>query len=898
MTPACLSVPASGAEPVEAPPVGWLPNGPPGGTIEYVAPNLLERQAELQTLSVALERAATGHGSTALVLGEAGIGKTSLIRAFLTAIPYPVRLLAGGCEDLLTPRTLGPLRDATRGAQGPLARALAGGTEPDMLLVAVFDELAAPPSPTVLVVEDAHWADGATLDVLRFLGRRMADLPALLVVTYRDDEVDTVHPLRSVLGGLTGANTLRLRLAPLTALAVGRLAGPTDVDAAELFRLTAGNPFYVTEVLASPDADVPPTVIDAVLARVAKLSAPARTVLERLAVVPSGVELDLLRVLQPDPASIAEAERAEVLTLRRDVLAFRHELARRTVAASVPASVRLRLHADVLRALLAQRSPDPFRVLHHAAQAGDDEAVVVYGQLAAREARRAGAHRQAAACYAQVLQRSDRLSAAERAALGEAYAWALSNSNQLQAAVEAAAGAVGQWQRVGADTKLVRALATLSRQQWLTEQTAAARSSAQQALGLAQAQGSRGDQALARLNLGGLLVLIDREEEGLTELTTGLELAEDLGASHVVALCRNYIGSAKLQLGREDGRDDLLDSIELAREIGNHEYVMRGFYNLTEGLWRLGHYDDALHYIEQADAYARDRDFGVYNYMTSARRYRLLARRGQWSEAVAGLHEMLDGQGDPGMIGRETLPSLTRLLVRQGHPDADRFLAETVRHAERADVLEWVVPAGLAVLERAWLAEQPDLAGHWPALLLERTDRPGTALWRAEILRYLGRLGHSVTDFAGCPDEFALGLRGDWAAAAAAWQRAGNPYEQALELAESGSPAETIEAVRLLDGLGAEPAARIVRSRLLALGVARMPRGPSAQRRSNAVGLTARQLEILRLIAKGMSNPEIAQLLVVSTRTIDHHVAAVLATLNVHSRREAAALLGSLDIAE
>ena len=376
----------------------------------------------------------------------------------------------------------------------------------------------------------------------------MGDLPALLVVTYRDDEVDTVHPLRSVLGGLTGGSTLRLRLAPLTAEAVGQLAGPTDVDAAELFRLTAGNPFYVTEVLASPDADVPPTVIDAVLARVAKLSASARAVLERLAVVPSGVELDLLRILQPDPASIAEAERAEVLTLRRDVLAFRHELARRTVTASVPASVRLRLHADVLRALLTQSHPDPFRVLHHAAQAGDDEAVVRYGQLAARDARRAGAHRQAAACYAQVLRRSDRLSAAERAALGEAYAWALSNSNQLQAAVEAAATAVDQWQRVGVDTKLVRALATLSRQQWLTEQTAPARTSAQRALALAQAQGSRADQALARLNLGGLLVLIDREEEGLIELTTGLELAEDLGASHVVALCRNYIGSAKLQL--------------------------------------------------------------------------------------------------------------------------------------------------------------------------------------------------------------------------------------------------------------------------------------------------------------------------------------------------------------
>ena len=125
-------------------------------------------------------------------------------------------------------------------------------------------------------------------------------------------------------------------------------------------------------MLATPDADVPPTVIDAVLARVAKLSAAARAAIERLAVVPSGVELDLLRVLQPDLTPIGEAERAGVLIMRRDVIAFRHELARRTVAASLPASVRVRLHADVLDALLAQRTPDPFRVLHHAVQAGDD----------------------------------------------------------------------------------------------------------------------------------------------------------------------------------------------------------------------------------------------------------------------------------------------------------------------------------------------------------------------------------------------------------------------------------------------------------------------------------------------------------------------------------------------
>ena len=358
--------------------------------------DLLERQKELRTLTSLVERAVSGRGSTALVVGDAGIGKTSLVRELLASLPRDVRVLAAGCEDLLTPRTLGPLRDAVRGREGPLAEALTSGADQDAVFAAVLAELGSG-TPTLLVVDDAHWADGATFDVLRFLGRRIADLPAMLLLTYRDDEVDDGHSLRNLLGGMTGAETVRLRLAPLTVDGVTALAAGAEVDAADLFRLTQGNPFFVTEVLATaPDVLVPPTVVDAVLARVGKLSPEAQSAVKRLAVVPGGVELGLLRMLQPDLAPVGQAEAAGVLTMRGDVLRFRHELARRTVAEHLPTSVRMALHEDVLGALLTDPEPDPFRVLHHAVAAGDDEVVVRYGRLAGRAAARAGAHRQAA----------------------------------------------------------------------------------------------------------------------------------------------------------------------------------------------------------------------------------------------------------------------------------------------------------------------------------------------------------------------------------------------------------------------------------------------------------------------------------------------------------------------
>jgi DNA-binding CsgD family transcriptional regulator/tetratricopeptide (TPR) repeat protein len=858
--------------------------------------HLLERQAELQMLGGAIERAGTGRGSAVLVLGEAGIGKTSLVHAFLSAAAGRARILAGTCEDLLTSRALGPLRDAARSAPGgPLAAALSPLADPDLVFAAVVDEMASPPLPVVLVIEDVHWADGATLDVLRYLGPRVQNLPAVLLVTYRDDALARDHPLRGVLGALGSTAATRLRLVRLTLDAVREMAAPSDVDPDELFRLTAGNPFFVTEVLANPCDIVPPTVVDAVLARVRTLSPSAQAALDRLAVVPSGAELVLLRTLVGDLAPITEAERAGVVEVRGDLVAFRHELARRAVAESLPASVRLELNADVLRALVTGQDCDPFRALHHAVEAGDDAAVITHGEAAAREARRVGAYRQAAACYAQVLARGHRLSTARRAALGEAYSWALSNSNQLYSAAAAAATSAELWQQDGNDRRLVRALVTLARQQWLTERPAAARASAERALELARPLGDSYQNAFATLGLGGLLVIIDREEDGLRYLNEALDIAERDGEASVTALCRNYRGSALLQLGDLSGRDDLLRSRAQATELGNHEFVMRAYYNLIEGLWRLGEYHEALGYIEQAEHYCRDRDFPVYGYMFAARRCRLALMRGRWTEAETGLRELLDGQDDPGMIGRETVPILARVLLRQGSPDAPAWLALANRHAVRADVLEWLVPTGLAHIEHAWLTGDHAQAGPYPELLLERTDRPGTLVQRGELLVYLRRLGYPARPFPGCPEPHASALRGDWQAAAEAWLSEGDPYEHAVELAESGQVESTLRALTVLDGLGARPAAALVRRRLRALGVTRMPRRPQPGTLANPAGLTDRQLEILRLVATGLSNAEIARRLMVSPRTVDHHVSAILQKIGVRTRRDAAAWVTALD---
>jgi DNA-binding CsgD family transcriptional regulator/tetratricopeptide (TPR) repeat protein len=850
---------------------------------------LLEREAELDALDAALVEAAAGSGSVVLLCGEAGIGKTNLVRAFQKAASGRARMLAGACDDLLTPRPLGPLLDLARAAPGgPLAVALAGGDR-DAVLSAVHEELSHPQAPTVLVVEDAHWADEATLDVLRYIGRRVAELPALLLITYRDDEIGPGHPLQRVLGGFSGGSARRIRLRQLSRAAVARLVGGTNATSAALYRLTAGNPFFVSEVLASLDHEVPATVVDAVLARVRRLEEPTQRALEQLAVVPSRVELSLARTLLGDLTVLAEAERLGVLEVRPDAVAFRHELARRAVEGSLPVTVGMRLNERVLSALLAQDDPDLARVVHHAVQAGDDAAVVAHAPEAARRACRAGAQGQGAALYGHALRRRKLLGPPDEAALSEAYAWALYNSERPDEAVRVAEDAVRLREELGDDAALGQAVANLAIWQWSSMQPAAAYASVQRAMPLLERDGDSAPHMSALIYLGVVLVHLDREELGLAPLQEALAMAERIGSGGLVPLGLMYRGRARLQLGDRAGLTELLRGIELAREVGDHGSVMIGYVTVVAMLWRLGRHEEMVRYLDEGAEYGRDHDYPTHDRGREVYRYRLLALRGEWDAAEQGLRDVLGDADDPGLLGRYALPTLARLAVRRGRDDAADALAAARANAERGASLPALLATTAAELEHAWLTDHPEPVRTVAMELLPRCEQPGRDHERGELLRYLRRLGEPVEPFAGCPPQFAAGLRGDWRAAAAAWELIGDPYERALELADSGEVEPTLEALAVLDGLEARPAAARTRRRLRDMGVTAVPRGPQTATRNNPAQLTTRQVQILGLLAEGRTNAEIAARLVVSVRTVDHHVSAVLQKLGVATRKEAAA---------
>ena len=274
------------------------PQGHPAGGALVDAQVLLERTDQLSALAVALDAVTAARaGAVIFVGGEAGAGKTVLLRAFCDQRRDSARILWGACDGLLTPGPLGPLFDVSEVTGGELEELVSREARPHEVTGALIRELAGT-RPTVLVLEDLHWADEATLDVLRLLARKVEGVPTLVLASYRDDELDRAHPLTLVLGELATTRAVtRLAIPPLSQQAVGELAAPHEIDAGELHRQTNGNAFYVTEVLAAGTGEIPHTVRDAVLARLARLSAPARRLLEAIAIATPQAEVWLLEAL-------------------------------------------------------------------------------------------------------------------------------------------------------------------------------------------------------------------------------------------------------------------------------------------------------------------------------------------------------------------------------------------------------------------------------------------------------------------------------------------------------------------------------------------------------------------------------------------------------------------------
>jgi DNA-binding CsgD family transcriptional regulator/tetratricopeptide (TPR) repeat protein len=846
---------------------------------------LLERDAFLHALTARLNLATAGRGGVIAVGGEAGIGKTALLEAFAAEHDDDARILWSGCEPLTTPRALGPLHDLARLVRGELARALQDSEPRNVLFAAALDELTRD-TPAVLIVEDAHWADDATLDFLKFLGRRIARLPLLAIVSFRDDETSARHPFRLMLGDIPSGTLERMRLERLSRKSVAKLGGAAALDGRELYDVTGGNPFFVAEIVSQGRSGVPESIRDAVHARAARLSAAGRELLELVSVVPARAERWLLGDESEFTAALDECIGLGSLMATREAVFFRHELARMAIEESLPRSRAAALHEQVLRRLETRRdSVEPARLAHHAALSGDEEAALTHLLAAGARASALGAHRQAAAHYQAAVDRKHLLEPDALAELLERlfyefqlFGWTEQARDTLAAALEI--------RRNSADRLAEgRDLRWMARITWLLSGMSAARAWLDEAIDVLQKLPDGPDLAMAWSSRSQLAMLADDYDEALRWGDRALALADRLDDAEVRAHALTNIACARFFSDAGEGLAKLDEAMQVCVAHDFHEHTSRVHAAIASSLVFCRHVDRGIAAAGQAMTYMLEHDLDCWAHYVQGWRAFAHLEAGRFAEAEADAVAVLESSDTRAAVDR--IPALTsygRLLVRRLDPRAGAVLAEAMQIAQAMDSAQRISLNVASLAEAAWLRGDLDpvreLLREAYANALERRQPQavgelGFWMWRAGELQEL-------PDFAALP--FATRVRGDWKRAADEWDALGCAYERAMALVD-GDASAMAEGLVILERIGAAAVAALLRRRH---GVKRR-RGLARARQSNEGGLTARQMDVLALVTHGLTNAQIGERLGISAKTVDHHVSALLASLGAASRTEAAA---------
>ncbi|HJR93869.1 MAG TPA: AAA family ATPase [Gaiellaceae bacterium] len=847
------------------------------------AVELLEREDALAVLHGAHSEARAGTGRLVLVSGEAGIGKTSLVRAFTASIDRSGRVLEGACDALFAPRPLGPFADIAATTNGRLRELLELGAGSGEVFEVLREELSV--GRAVLVLEDLHWADEASLDVLRMLGRRLGSTPALVIGTYRDDELDRVHPLRMVLGELSSQPVAEsIHLEALSAEAVTHLALGHDVDAAELRRVTGGNPFYVREVLEVGGNAIPTTVRDAVLARMARLSPEATEIVYAVALAPPELDAWSLQRVCGSIDRFDEALAAGVLVAKSDNVAFRHELARTTIEETIGPARRVELHRRLLAALAepASGAPDLARLAHHAEGARDADAALRFAFQAAESAASVGAYREAAAQYARALRFADGRPPGERAALLEGRSRACYLADDQLEAIAVIQEAIACHRRAGTSEQEAVALAELV--DYLTCRGLFAEAEEAVAEATRLIEGSTESSATARVLHARSILIYDSNLDASIGLARE---AETIAARHgdLETAAEARITAATLESRRDAavGRQILEAVAEDASERGLTLQAARALNNL--GMLGIARYDHELanQSLSEAFEYCVDHNLDLWRINVVANWARSQLDQGRWTEAAELATQVLEDPRESPWPQCEALRVLALVRARRGDPGAREALDRTSTVGLSPEEVSAVVDLAAAGAEVAWLASGDVEAETATALEEARGRRAADDVARLSFWRRLAGLD--------APDSTET-----WRESAEEWSHRGCPYETALALFAEGNEAALMRALAICQELGARPLATRVTRRLRQLGANGVPRGPRPSTRGNPANLTARELDVLELVSEGLRNAEIADRLVVSKRTVDHHVSAILRKLDARTRGEASATAQRLGI--
>jgi len=862
---------------------------------------LLEREKELVLMADLLAGLGSSGGKVVLVRGEAGIGKSALVRDFVEMHADEVHVLFGSCDDLLTPQPLGAFWDIAR-EETTLSQPLEKGDRRAMMGT-LLDLLSRTLRSTVLVIEDTQWADAATFDVIKYLGRRIAQTRGLVLITYRDGEVDYDHPLRQVIGELPPEVLVRIHLEGLSPGAVADLVGDADLDVEEILTLTDGNPLFVNEVIASGVENVPTSVQDSVLARAAKLSPQARQLLDLASVIPGESERSLIEsILGSAQEHMIECSRQGLLRMGEIVVSFHHELTRRTIESALNANDRRRLNQQVLARLVGWA--DPARLVHHAREADDVDSIIEFAPEAARAAIAIESHREAAAHFRLLEPYLDRIGENERAAIVDDWArteyYLISSESS-----DILARAIALHRATRNDLALARALTFGVRVNEVNGWPEQAEAASREAIKILESFPPGADLAAAVSQRAWLMKMRGDGPRAVETAERAIELAEETGDEQSLINALITKGHFAFRGGDPNGAR-MLEEVRLRAEQAGYPFEETlALLNMAEVAAEHRDLERAAVISQRARDAAARYEIRINEKAASAHYAKVLDWKGEWAAAedeatdAASAHHarVLEWKGEwttdegaaTGVLFYSQLVAgqvLGPLQARQGRPGARATLDSIWARAYAGNEMQSLLPSAAGRAEYMWLKGEhdPSLIARFREVLnnARRLTFPWSAGWLAFWLWMLGELSEAPEGIAA---PYRLIMEGKATEAATMLEAKGIPYERGLALMHGDTKAR-LEALAVFETLGASAVAAKLRKALRDEGVG-VPRGKGRDTRRHPAGLTARQAEVLQLLDEGLSNTEIADRLFVSPRTVETHVSAVLMKLDSSTRTEA-----------